>query len=255
MAKGLGSPELIKTVLGILIAASILYAGIMGYQEYSCKNSIGQNQTKLTRYRKVGLASLKRKKAGLEKELSESANHYKEITRYLSSKPKAKMSKEAADPLKFKEELYKVQTKLKEDGSAIGFEFPAGLGFAKYEKEIPTVAELPSRVKQLEIIQEIGILMLKSKVPKITDIEFEDVKDVIAEGSEDTVYKKFPLAISFNCENENLINFLHGLSISDIAFMIDSINLKTSLEKKPAAETDEDKGKLTVEMVISAAIF
>lgn len=249
MAKGISAPALTKFILGIIFISSLIYLGIVGYQAYSLKNSILQKQDNLKLYKKEGLNSLERKKVRLEKELQTIENSYKEIAQTLSSKPKSRMPTEVGDPLKFKEELYKVQTKLKQDGSAIGFQFPPGLGFAKYEKEIPTASDLPIRVKQLEIIQEIGALMLKSRVPQITVIEFKDVKDVITEGDKEVVYKGFPLKIAFRCKNDNLINLLYGLSVSDIPFMVESLNLKTS-EGKPEA-----KGDLTVELEISSAIF
>lgn len=248
MVKGIRTPALTKLILGLLIISSFFYLLISWYQTHSYKISLGWKQSSLRLYKKQGLANLESKKATFEKRRDEIANYYKEIVEALSSKPKSGMPKEG-DPLKFKEELYKVQTKLKQDGSSIGFEFPSGLGFAKYEKEIPSASELPIRVKQLEIIQEIGDLMVKSKVPKITDIEFKDVKDITLEKSKDVIYKEFSLVISFKCKNENLINFLHGLTISDIPFKIDSINLKTAGEKK------ETEGELEVELAILAAVF
>lgn len=249
MSKEIGAPALTKLILAILFILALIYLGIIGYQAYSLKNSIIQKQRDFKLYKKEGLTSLEMKKAKLEKELQTIENSYEEIAQTLSSKPKSRMPTEVGDPLKFKEELYKVQTKLKQDGSAIGFQFPPGLGFAKYEKEIPSPSDLPIRVKQLEIIQEIGGLMLKSKIPQVTTIEFKDVKDVTAEGGKDIVYKEFPLKIAFKCKNDNLINLLYGLSISDIPFMVNAINLKTS-EGRP-----ETKGDLTVELEIACAIF
>ncbi|KPK40633.1 MAG: hypothetical protein AMJ78_06985 [Omnitrophica WOR_2 bacterium SM23_29] len=246
--KGIGAPALTKLILGIIVIASIFYLLMSGYQTYSYKITLGWKQMSLRSYEKEGITNLENKRTTFEEQLNEISTYYKEIIETLSSKPKSRMPKEG-DPLRFKEELYKIQTKLKQDGSPIGFEFPAGLGFAKYEKEIPSASELPIRVKQLEIIQEIGDLMLKAKVPKITDVEFKDIKDITLEKSKDILYKEFPLEVSFKCKNENLINFLHGLTISDIPFMIDSINLKTSDDRV------ETKDELEVQLVILAAIF
>lgn len=248
MVKGIRAPALTKLILGLLVISSIFYLLISWYQTHSYKISLGWKQKNLRLYEKQGLANLESKKATFEKQRDEITNYYKEIVETLSSKPKSRMPEEG-DPLKFKEELYKVQTKLTLDGSSIGFEFPSGLGFAKYEKEIPRASELLIRVKQLEIIQEIGDLMVKSKVPKITDIEFKDVKDITLEKSKDVIYKEFLLRISFKCKNENLINFLHGLTISDIPFKMDSINLKIAEEK------EETKSELEVELAILTAVF
>lgn len=248
MFKGIRGPALTKLILGLLVMSSIFYLLTSWYQTHSYKISLGWKQRNLRLYEKQGLANLESKKATSEKQRDEITNYYKEIVEVLSSKPKSGMPKEG-DPLKFKEELYKVQTKLTQDGSSIGFEFPSGLGFAKYEKEIPGASELLIRVKQLEIIQEIGDLMVKSKVPKITDIEFKDVKDITLEKSKDVIYKEFSLKISFKCKNENLINFLYGLTISNIPFRIDSINLKTAEGEK------ETKDELEVELAILAAAF
>lgn len=248
MIKGVRAPALTKLILSMLVISSALFLLLSWYQTHSYKISLGWKQKNLELYQKQGLANLESKKATLEKQRDEITDYYKEIVETLSSKPKSKMPKEG-DPLKFKEELYKVQTKLTLDGSSIGFEFPSGLGFAKYEKEIPSASELPIRIKELEIIQEIGDLMVKSKVPKITDIEFKEAKDITLEKSKDLIYKEFSLKISFKCKNENFINFLHGLTILDIPLKIDSINLKTAEEAK------ETRGELEVELAVSAAVF
>lgn len=249
MSKKIAKPALTKILLGAVVVLSAAYLSVTGYKTYSLKKSIGQKENDLMAYKREGLPGLERKKRDLEKRLRAIENSYNEIVEKLSSGAKARMPKEAGDALKFKEELFKVQTKLKERGSAIGFQFPAGLGFAKYEKEIPTGSDLLIRVKQLDIIAEIGDIMLSSKVPQITAIEFKDVKDVTVEGDKEAVYKEFPLKISFKCQNENLMNFLYGLSVSDIPFSINSLNLKAADVRSKA------KGELTVEFTIVAAIF
>ncbi len=244
-----GARALTIFIIIILLISSLIYLGITGYEAHSLKNSIGLKHKSLMLYRREGLKSLESKKTRLGKQLTATENSYTEISGVLSSKPKSRMPSEAGDPLKFKEELYKAQTKLKGDGSSIDFKFPPDLGFSIYERQIPTPSELPLRVKQLELIQEICGLALKSKIPEITAIQFEDVKDISPEGSGVIVYKKFPLKISFKCENENLINLLYGLSVSDMPFMVDFLNLKASDEKP------EERGKLQVELVISSAVF
>ncbi len=168
----------------------------------------------------------------------------------LFSKPASRMTKEVGDPLKFKEELYKVQNKIKEAGAAINFQLPFWLGFDKYEHDIPNPADLPFRVKQLDIINEIGNLALVSKVPEILTIEFLEVKRIMADNNKEILYMEFPVKIVLKCSNESLINFMQKLSVADMPFRFDSFKIKVSGEEGAAAA-----GALTGELVIVAAVL
>lgn len=226
--------------------SSLIYLGAATLQSYSLKHTIDRRKKELRIYKREGLGKLEKERLGLERQSGVLTRYYKEMVQTLSSKPRTRMPKEA-DPLKFKEELYKAQTRLKQDGSSINFQFPPSLGFARYEREIPSTSELLIGVKQLDIIQQICGLMIRSKVPEVTAIEFEEAKDVASGG--DTAYKELPVRIVLKCRNENLMNFLYGLSVSDIPFMISYINLKT------ADERPESKVQLEVVLVITAAVF
>jgi len=246
MFKNIKAPTLTKIILVIICISSLIFLGASALQSYSLKHTIDTRKKELRIYRREGLSNLEKNRLSSEKQLNVLTRYYKEIVQTLSSKPRTRMPKEA-DPLKFKEELYKAQTKLKQDGSSINFQFPPSLGFAKYEREIPSTSELLIGVKQLDIIQQICGLMVESKVPEVTAIEFEEAKDVMR-GS-DIAYKELPVRIVLKCNNENLINFLYGLSVSDIPFMISYMNLKT-VDERP-----ETKGQLEAILVITAAVF
>ena len=249
MAKATGPAGLTKLILAILFVLSFAYLIGVIYQVSSLEKSAERKQVELESYQKDGLAKLNREKVRLERQLKAIESYYDEITGLVASKPKSRMPKDPGDPLKFKEELYKVQNKLKEDGKSINFEFPFWLGFDKYEHDIPTVTDLPVRVKQLDIIKETGALMLNNSISTITAVEFGDVKNISAEGVKEIAYKEFPLKIGFVCTNENLINFLHSLTVSEIAFKVDYMKLKA-----PEAKA-EGKGDLSVELIIAAAVF
>lgn len=249
MPKATGTAALIKLVLAVLFVLSLLYLIAVIYQISSLEKSVAGKQKELDVYQSDGLGKLNREKVRLEKQLKAIEGSYNEITNLLAAKPKSRMPKDPGDPLKFKEELYKVQNKLKEDGKAINFEFPFWLGFDKYEHDIPTPGDLPLRVKQLDIIKEAGNLMLKNGISSIAVVEFGDVKNISAEGVKDIVYKEIPLKVGFICKNDNLMNFLHALSVSEIPFKVDYMKLKT-----PESET-KAKGELSVELIITAAVF
>ncbi|MDP3786933.1 MAG: Amuc_1100 family pilus-like protein [Candidatus Omnitrophota bacterium] len=249
MVKITGTAGPTKLILAILFVLSFAYLIVAVYQVSSLEKSVEHKQKELETYQKDGLTKLNREKVRLEKQLKAIESSYDEITGLVAPNPKSRMSKDPGDPLKFKEELYKVQNKLKEDGKSVNFEFPFWLGFDKYEHDIPTAADLPLRVKQLDIIKEAGTLMLNNKISTIAAVEFGDIKNISAEGGKDIVYKEFPLKIGFVCTNENLINFLHTLTISDIAFKVDYMKLKASEAKA------EGKGDLSVELIITAAVF
>lgn len=249
MLKNIGDSLMTKIVLGVIIFVSFIFLGIVVYQKAKIGTAVGQKQEELETYKDEGLGNLNSEKNRLEKQLNFLQDAGSNMTAMLFSKPGSKMSIEAGDPLKFKEELYKVQNKIKEGGAAINFQFPFWLGFDKYEHDIPSAADLPYRIKQLDIIKAIGNIALASKVPEISGIEFLEIKKVFADDNKEVLYMEFPVRIILNCRNENLINLLHKFSVADIPFRIDSFKIKVSTEKEEAA------GGLTAELVIVAAIL
>lgn len=240
-----------KIVLGIIILASFLFLGIVSYQKAKISIAVGQKQAELEAYKDEGLGRLSVEKNRLERELSSLQEAAKNITGALFSKPGSRMSMEVGDPLKFKEELYKVQNKTKEDGASINFQFPFWLGFDKYEHDIPNAADLPYRIKQLEIIKTIGNMALTSNVSEISAIEFVEIKRILAEGGKDLLYMEFPVKVILKCRNEDLIHFLHKLSVADTPFKLDSFKIKV----KVSTEAGEPTGGLTAELAISAAVL
>lgn len=249
MPKNIGDSLMTKIVLGIIILASFLSLGIVSYQKVKIGIAVGQRQEELKVYKDEGLGKLGIEKNRLERELNSLQEATKNITGMLFSKPGSRMSMEAGDPLKFKEELYKVQNKIKEAGASINFQFPFWLGFDKYAHDIPNAADLPYRIKQLEIIKTIGNMALASNVPEVSAIEFLEIKRILEESSKDLLYMEFPVKVILKCRNENLINFLYKLSVVDIPFKINSFKIKVSME------AGEPTGGVTAELVISAAVL
>ncbi len=246
MPKGMSESLTTKISLGVVVLISFLFMGIIVYERMRIENSVEQKQQQLKVYKNQGLGLLNSEKNRLEKQLNSLHEADKDISATLFSKPSSRMTKEVGDPLKFKEELYKVQNKIKEDGASISFQFPFWLGFDKYEHDIPNPADLPFRVKQLDIIKEIGDIALASKVPEIATVEFLEVKKVSAESG---LYMEFPVRVVLKCKNDNLINFIQRLSVGEIPFRVDSFKIKVSNEEVEAA------GELTAELVIVAAVL
>ena len=249
MPKNISDSLMTKIALGIIILVSLIFLAVVAYQKVKMESAVGQKQEELKTYKDEGLGSLNSERSRLEKQLNSLQEANKSMTVMLFSKPNSRMSMEAGDPLKLKEELYKVQNKIKEAGAAINFQFPFWLGFDRYEHDIPSAADLPYRVKQLDIIKEIGNLVLASKVPEISVIEFLERKPVFAEDSKEILYMEFPVKIVLKCKNENLIDLLYKFSVADMPFRIDSFKIKVSAEAGAAA------GGLTVELVVVAAIL
>ena len=249
MPKKIGDSLATKIVLGVIICASFLFLAVVSYQKAKLGRSVAEKQEELKVYKDEGLGKLSMEKNRLERELNSLQEATKSITAMLFSKPASRMSMEVGDPLKFKEELYKVQNKIKEDGASTNFQFPFWLGFDKYEHDIPNPADLPYKVKQLEIIKTVGNLALASNVPQISTIEFLEIKRILPENSKDVLYMEFPVRVVLKCRNENLINFMHKLSAADVPFRIDSFKVKVSAEEGEAA------GGLTAELVIAAAVL
>ncbi|MDD4878869.1 MAG: Amuc_1100 family pilus-like protein [Candidatus Omnitrophica bacterium] len=237
-----------KVSLGAVILVSFLFLGVTVYDRWRIERAVVQKQQELEVYKNQGLGFLSSEKNRLDRQLKSMQEADKEISGMLFSKPSSRMVKEAGDPLKFKEELYKVQNKIKEEGASISFQFPFWLGFDRYEHDIPNPTDLPFRVKQLDIIKEIGNLVLASKAPEISTIEFLEIKKITADNKE-ILYMEFPVKVILKCNNENLVNFMYKLSVADMPFRVDSFKIKVSLDE---AAPD---GELTAEMVIVAAVL
>jgi len=249
MPKGISESLMTKIAIGVAILLSLLFLGIAVYERVRIIGAVEQKQQELTAYKNEGLGKLNSERVRLEKQLQLLQDTNKNMNDILFSTPISKMAKEVGDPLKFKEELYKVQNKIKEDGGAINFLFPFWLGFDKYEHDIPNAADLPFRIKQLDIIKEIGDIALAAKVPEISSIDYLEVKKITAEDTKELLYVEFPVKLVLKCKNENLINFLYKLSVANIPFKIDSFKIKVSGEDGGAI------GELTAELVVVAAII
>ncbi len=248
MAKGIKPHVMTKLVLGIVFLGSLCVAIFVGYDRSSLEKSIQDKTGELESYKDQGLSVLTRERLKLEKQLNSLKDVNDQLNAGLFSSPKAKMPKESGDALKFKEELYRVQNKIKEEGVPIDFQFPFWLGFERYEHDIPVSADLPVRAKQLEIIKEIMDLMLQAKVPEVSSVEFLESKNVTYDGGKEPMFREFPVRISFKCKNDNLLGFLYKIYTSGIPFRVDVLKIKVLNE-----ETGE-KGELKVEAVIVAAI-
>lgn len=249
MPKAMSDSSVTKIALGAAILISFLLLGLTAYERARVKSAIGHKQRELTAYKDVGLGALSGEKNKLEKQLKFLREADKDLSGMLFSKPSSRMTKEIGDPLKFKEELYKIRKKIKEDGAATDFRFPFWLGFDRYEHDIPGSADLPLRVKQLDIIKEIGNLALTSNIPELSNIEYLEAKKIFADTNKETLYTDFPVKVTLKCKNENLIGFMQKLSVADIPFRVDSFKIKVREEDGKA--TDE----LTAEFIIVAAVL
>jgi len=249
MPKNMSDSLMTKIVLSIVVLFSMFFLGIGVSERVNIEKDIAQKQQDLKIYKDEGLGRLNGEKVRLEKQLKLFQDVYKGMVGKLFSKPDSKMTQEINDPLKFKEELHKVQNKVKEEGATLNYQFPFWLGFDKYEHDIPNTADLPYRVKQLDIIRQINDILLKSKIPEVTTIEFLEVKKISSESGKEILYMEFPVKIVFKCRNENLVNFLYMLSVSDTPFRVDSLRTKSVEEEGDA------RGELTSEIVIIAAIL
>lgn len=247
MHRRLLKPVFVKSILAALFIFSAIFMCVVIYKALAIRNTINSKKAALELYRNKGLDKLNEDKAFLEKQLKTMNASYEEITQRLASQLKPKKPKEITDPLKFKEELYKAQNKLKEDGRTINFDFPFWLGFEKFEHDIPSAAELPIRAKQLEIIKETANLILKAGIAVVNVVEFKDTRDVAV--GRDVLYKEYPMRMGLVCKNENLVNFLYSLSVAEVPLKVEYIKIKTSETKEPV------KYELAVELIISAAVF
>jgi len=163
--------------------------------------------------------------------------------------PAARLPKDVKEPLKFKEEIFKTQDKMKEKAASAGLKIAKeaqALGFEEYERKIPAKEEVINLTKELQIIEELVILMFNSGVDILERVEFLDCIDRAVGDEKPFSYRIFPIRLKITLSIKDLAKFLHNISESDYIFLVNTLNIDTLNEKE---------SQLQAELEISAVVF
>ena len=163
--------------------------------------------------------------------------------------PATRLPKDVKEPLKFKEEIFKTQDRIKEKAALVGLKIAKeaqALGFEEYERKIPIEEEVVNLTKELQIIEELIILMLNSGVDILERVEFLDCTDKVVGEGEPFSYRIFPVKLKIALSIKDLAKFLYNISESDYIFLVNALNIDT---------LDEKESQLQVELDISVVVF
>lgn len=167
---------------------------------------------------------------------------YKQMMKELNT-PFARIPEGVKGPLKFKEEIFNVQDKLRQKADSTGLILEReaqSLGFQEYEKEIPTKEEIPKLTKKLHIAEELVELIFASKIDFLENIEFLECRDNILDGEDALSYRVIPVKLEIISSLRNLARFLYFLSESKFIFVVNDININSSTDKKDKIRADLD---------------
>ena len=158
-------------------------------------------------------------------------------------KPPTRMPESVKESLKFKEEIFETQKKLRDKAYAKQLELREGaisLGFKEYEKKIPQEEEVPNLTKQIDIIQELIHLMCISKVETVEKIEFYDYKDYTleSENKDKITLRVFFVKLELVASVKNLAEFFYWLSKSDFIFIVEELNVNSLTDLKTKVKSD-----------------
>jgi len=163
--------------------------------------------------------------------------------------PATRLPKEVKEPLKFKEEIFKTQDRIKKKAASAGLKIAKeaqALGFEEYEKKIPVKEEVVNLTYQLRAIEELVTLMFNSGVDILENVEFSDSIDKVVGDEKPFSYRIFPIRLKIALSIKDLAKFLYNISESDYIFLVNTLNIDTLNEKE---------SQLQAELGISVVVF
>jgi len=180
----------------------------------------------------------------------------KRIAQLLKEFAKAPVPTESITGIKFREKMNKRTQDLSRLARQQGVTIPLDylFGFDRYDKTIPDNEVVPLLIKQLNVVEEISTVLLKSPrvllLDKIGRVEFEDAmggedprtrkkgeeamempngyKDIQNDPAK--MYTVMPFELSFAADPEGLRNFLNALTQSKYVLIPAYMNIKCDQE-------------------------
>jgi len=236
-------------LLMVVIIAGVGFATSLG-KKYSLEGKIEKEIQLLDSFRMTKEVAptlawidyLTKKDSRLDKIYVEATSIY--------DKPSFFMPKDLIEPLKFKEKIFEKQKEMRKRAYANQFELKdeaISFGFREYETKIPTKAEVPNLIKELDVIEKVVNLMCLSHIETLSSVEFLSIKDDEIKTTQGNIsYRIFPLKVSTISTIQNLVDLLFRISNSDYIFITEKLNV---------TQSEDFKEKVNSDFIISCIVF
>ncbi len=183
------------------------------------------------------------------------SEHYKSFhTLFITSWNK--MPHSTLEPLKFKEKLFKLQSKILKEAEDGGLTIKEGalyLGFDRYETEIPSSNDISDLIVELQAVEELASLMVQSQILSLERMKILEPQDKALPLKElgrsipvdkslskekQAFVRIFPIQVSLEANFENFINFLNLCAKSDFIFVLSDMHIYQSEPEKKTVKAD-----------------
>ncbi len=157
-------------------------------------------------------------------------------------------------PLKFKEKLFLIKSRLKAKARKNRVFFDGNIGFSAWEKKLPPDYKLKELSRMLSLVESILGLALDSKVTEVVKVEFKDVVENSFEHNKGKgIQYRHPIKIVLRGESDKIKSFLQGVWKKDQLFLIEKLNISKELivpdDSDIAVEDDQNMFALDLDMV------
>lgn len=167
-----------------------------------------------------------------------------------------KMPRSVLEPLKFKEKLFKLQSKITKKARARKLTIGDGalyFGFDKYESEIPQASDIPDLMVELQAVEELTSLMMQSHITSLERVRILEPQDKtlpleelgrsipvdkILSSEKQPFVRIFPIQISFEANSKDFIKFLSLCAKNDFIFVLSDMHIYRFESEKKTLRAD-----------------
>ncbi|MFH0839318.1 MAG: Amuc_1100 family pilus-like protein [Candidatus Omnitrophota bacterium] len=133
------------------------------------------------------------------------------------------------EPLNFKDTFYKTQQLIINEATKSGFFISdKSFGFEVYETKLPKKEELDILYPQLAYVKELTMLMIRSKMESLKNIELAAPREIESKNFKDPLLKEFEFKLASECSTASLMRFLIDVNKLNPLFIVNDI----AVEKK-----------------------
>jgi hypothetical protein len=152
------------------------------------------------------------------------------------------LSKKASvEPLDFKDIFYKTQILITEEASKAGFLISdKSFGFETFETMLPKREDLGVLYAQLSYIKQLILLMIKTDMKVLKNVQLVAVREIESKDSRDIVLKDFGFKFLVECPTTSLVNFLLDLNKLDSPFIVNDLKVEKKKDGSRLISIDMD---------------
>lgn len=168
------------------------------------------------------------------------SEHYKSFYTLLVS-PWNKMPRSVSEPLKFKEKLFKSQSKIIKKAKGKGLVIGEGglyLGFDRYETEIPQSNDIPDLMVELQAMEELTSLMMQSQILTLERVRILEPQNKTLSNEKQPFVRIFPIQLGLEANFESFITFLNLCGKSDFIFVLSDMRIYRSQSESKTIKAD-----------------